>query len=80
MDLGSDFVITGIATQGFQTMNSDYFVKEYKVAYSKDGKIWKFLPVSINLILCEIRNNNDCDNYKIIINSDFLFIYFIYFF
>ena len=64
VDLGSDVVITGIATQGFETLSDFYFVKEYEVAYIRDRKTWKVLPVSINLILCEISYNNDCDDYK----------------
>ena len=65
VDLRSDVLITGIATQGFETVSGAYFVTKYKVAFSGDRKTWKVLPVSINLILCEISNNDDCDDYRI---------------
>lgn len=38
--------ITAIATQGFLT-TKDYFVKKYKVSYSKDGKTWSYFPVEM---------------------------------
>lgn len=65
MDLRSDVLITGIATQGFETLSGAYFVTKYRVAFSGDRKTWEVLPVSINLILCEISNNDDCDDYRI---------------
>lgn len=43
VDLGHGFHITAIATQGFLT-TKDYYVKKYKVSYSKDGKTWSFFP------------------------------------
>ncbi|XP_044163259.1 lactadherin-like isoform X1 [Acropora millepora] len=43
VDLGRGFHITAIATQGFLT-TKDYYVKKYKVSYSKDGKTWSLFP------------------------------------
>lgn len=65
MDLDGDFEITGIGTQGYESV-SNYYVKKYKVSHSRDGNTWNFFSVSINLTFCEI-NNNDCDDYKIIL-------------
>lgn len=65
VDLRSNVLITGIATQGFETLSGAYFVTKYTVGFSGDKKTWKVLPVSINLISCEISNNDDCDDYRI---------------
>ena len=72
VNLLHDFIVTGIATQGFKSSINDYYVKKYMVSYSRDGNTWSFFPVSINLTFHEINKNNDCDDYKIIfyINSD----------
>lgn len=43
VDLGHGFHVTAIATQGFFT-TKDYYVKKYKVSYSKDGKTWSLFP------------------------------------
>ena len=48
VDLRRDFIITGIATQGFEAL-SDYYVMRYKVSHSRDGHTWSTFPVSINL-------------------------------
>ena len=48
VDLGRNFTITGIATQGFEAL-SDYYVKTYKVSHSGNGQTWSIFPVSINL-------------------------------
>ena len=48
VDLGRDFIITGIATQGFEAL-SDYYVSRYKVSHSRNGHTWSIFPVSINL-------------------------------
>ena len=48
VDLRRNFIITGIATQGFEAL-SDYYVKRYKVSHSRDGYTWSTFPVSINL-------------------------------
>ncbi|XP_044162878.1 lactadherin-like [Acropora millepora] len=42
VDLSHDFLITGIATQGFEAL-SDYYVKRYKVSHSRDGYTWSIL-------------------------------------
>ncbi|XP_074639743.1 lactadherin-like isoform X1 [Acropora palmata] len=39
VDLGRDFKITGIATQGFEAL-SDYYVKRYRVSHSRNGLRW----------------------------------------
>ena len=62
MDLRRDFVITGIATQGF-----DYFVRSYNLSHSRDGHTWSIFPVSINLSFCDVNSNDDNDK----IYSDF---------
>ena len=48
VDLRRDFIITGIATQGFEAL-SDYYVRRYKVSHSRNGHTWSTFPVSINL-------------------------------
>ncbi|XP_020632906.1 lactadherin-like isoform X1 [Orbicella faveolata] len=40
IDLHQQVNISGIATQGFMGINA-YYVKQYKVAYSKDRITWK---------------------------------------
>ena len=50
IDLNQQVNISGVATQGFRAIFS-YYVKQYKVAYSKERNTWKFLEkVSIVLI------------------------------
>ena len=50
IDLNQQTNISGIATQGFKGINA-YYVKQYKVAYSKERITWKFLKeVSIIFI------------------------------
>ena len=39
MDFKQNVIVTGIATQGFSGVN-DYYVKQYKVVYSRDGVRW----------------------------------------
>ncbi|XP_015780645.1 PREDICTED: coagulation factor VIII-like [Acropora digitifera] len=39
VDLRRNFIITGIATQGFEAL-SDYYVKRYKVSHSRNGHTW----------------------------------------
>ena len=52
VDLRQDFILTGIATQGFEAL-SDYYVRRYKVSHSRDGYTWSIFPVSINLSFCQ---------------------------
>lgn len=42
VDLHHDFIITGIATQGFEAL-SDYYVRKYKVSHSRNGRTWSIL-------------------------------------
>ncbi|XP_044184811.1 uncharacterized protein LOC122964956 [Acropora millepora] len=42
VDLIHDFLITGIATQGFEAL-SDYYVRRYKVSLSRNGHTWSIL-------------------------------------
>ena len=42
IDFNQQMNISGIATQGFRGINA-YYVKQYKVAYSKERITWKFL-------------------------------------
>ncbi|XP_074639744.1 lactadherin-like isoform X2 [Acropora palmata] len=44
VDLGRDFKITGIATQGFEAL-SDYYVKRYRVSHSRNGLRWSIFQV-----------------------------------
>ena len=53
VDLRHDFVITGIATQGFEAL-SDYYVRKYKISHSRNGHTWSIFPVSINLTYCNL--------------------------
>lgn len=39
VDLTQTLILTGIATQGFSGVN-DYFVKTFRVVYSRDGAKW----------------------------------------
>ena len=48
VDLRRDFIITGIATQGFEALRN-YYVRRYKVSHSRNGHAWSTFPVSINL-------------------------------
>ena len=48
VDLRRDFIVTGIATQGFKAL-SDYYVRRYKISRSRNGHTWSIFPVSINL-------------------------------
>ena len=57
VDLRRNFIITGIATQGFEALN-DYYVRRYKVSHSRNGHTWSIFPVSINLTFSEINDNN----------------------
>lgn len=41
VDLVQDRIISGIATQGFEGSSLDYYVKKYKVLYSRDGQTWR---------------------------------------
>ena len=69
VDLGRNFTITGIATQGFEAL-SDYYVRKYKVFHSRNGHSWiSIFPVSILLTFREI-NNSDNDNTSGNIYSD----------
>ena len=63
VDLRRDFIITGIATQGFEAL-SDYYVSKYEVSHSRNGHTWSAFPVSINLTFCESITilNSDDDN------------------
>ena len=62
VDLRRNFIISGIATQGFEAL-SDYYVKTYKVSHSRNGHTWSIFPVGINLTFPEINDNkNDDDN------------------
>ncbi|XP_067044218.1 discoidin, CUB and LCCL domain-containing protein 2-like isoform X2 [Acropora muricata] len=42
VDLHHDFIITGIATQGFEAL-SNYYVRKYKVSHSRNGHTWSIL-------------------------------------
>lgn len=44
VDLGSCAVISGIETQGAEGCTKDYYVRKYKVSYSRDGQTWTFYP------------------------------------
>ena len=54
MDLRHDYIITGVATQGFEALNNNYFVGSYNLSRSRDGKNWSIFQVSINLTFSEI--------------------------
>ncbi|XP_044162875.1 uncharacterized protein LOC122947546 [Acropora millepora] len=43
VDLRRNFIITGIATQGFEALN-DYYVRRYKVSHSRNGHTWSIFP------------------------------------
>jgi len=43
VELRRNFIITGIATQGFEAL-SDYYVKKYKVSHSRNGHTWSIFP------------------------------------
>jgi len=43
VDLRRNFIISGIATQGFEAL-SDYYVKTYKVSHSRNGHTWSIFP------------------------------------
>lgn len=47
VDIGSCAVLSGIETQGAEGCTKDYYVRKYKVFYSRDGQTWTFYPVSI---------------------------------
>ncbi|XP_067042771.1 discoidin, CUB and LCCL domain-containing protein 2-like isoform X2 [Acropora muricata] len=51
VDLRHDFVITGIATQGFEAL-SDYYVINYNFSHSRDGHTWNIFPLLL-------RGNHD---------------------
>ncbi|XP_068761112.1 retinoschisin-like isoform X2 [Montipora capricornis] len=51
VDLVQDRIISGIATQGFEGSSLDYYVKKYKVLYSRDGQTWRIGQV--------MRGNHD---------------------
>ncbi|XP_015772942.1 PREDICTED: EGF-like repeat and discoidin I-like domain-containing protein 3 isoform X8 [Acropora digitifera] len=40
VDLRHDYIITGVATQGFEALNNNYFVGSYNLSRSRDGKNW----------------------------------------
>lgn len=44
VDLGSCAVISGIASQGAEGCTKEYYIRKYKVFYSRDGKTWTFYP------------------------------------
>ena len=69
MDLRHDFVITGIATQGFEAL-SDFYVINYNFSHSRDGHTWNIFPVIINLSFCGIN--------KINIGNDNIYSYILY--
>ena len=51
VDLRRNFIITGIATQGFEAL-SDYYVKRYKVSHSRNGHTWsRIFPVSLSFVM-----------------------------
>ncbi|XP_074639740.1 discoidin, CUB and LCCL domain-containing protein 2-like isoform X2 [Acropora palmata] len=43
VELRRNFIITGIAAQGFEAL-SDYYVKKYKVSHSRNGHTWSIFP------------------------------------
>ena len=59
VDLRQDYKITAVATQGFEALNKNYFVKGYNLSCSRDGRNWSIFPVSINLTFSEISGNNE---------------------
>ncbi|XP_067043280.1 discoidin, CUB and LCCL domain-containing protein 2-like isoform X2 [Acropora muricata] len=52
VDLRRNFIITGIATQGFEAL-SDYYVKRYKVSHSRNGHTWSHIFPEV------LRGNRD---------------------
>lgn len=42
IDLGERKNVTGIATRGSTNNGYNFYVKTYKISYSKDGKAWRF--------------------------------------
>ena len=66
INLNQEVNISGIATQGFRGINA-YYVKKFKVAYSKDRVAWKFLKkvtqywqYLINLISKQLCWSHSC--------------------
>ena len=53
VDLRQDYIITGVATQGFEALDNNYFVGSYNLSHSRDGQNWSIFPVSINLTFPE---------------------------
>ncbi|XP_067044191.1 discoidin, CUB and LCCL domain-containing protein 2-like isoform X2 [Acropora muricata] len=44
VDLRQDYKITAVATQGFEALNNNYFVKGYNLSRSRDGRNWSIFP------------------------------------
>ena len=61
VDLRRNFIVTGIATQGFEAL-SDYYVRRYKVSHRRTGHTWSTFQVSINLTFREINDNKSDDD------------------
>ncbi|XP_044184812.1 discoidin, CUB and LCCL domain-containing protein 2-like [Acropora millepora] len=51
VDLRQDYTIIGVATQGFEALNNNYFVGSYNLSRSRDGKNWS--------IFQEVMKGND---------------------
>jgi len=51
VDLRQDYKITAVATQGFEVLNNNYFVKCYNLSHSRDGQNWSIFP--------EVMKGND---------------------
>ena len=56
IDLGQPTAVTGILTQGVRRYLKNQYVTAFKIAYSKEGQLWRyykegrFTKVSIHLI------------------------------
>ena len=60
VDLRRNFIITGIATQGFEAL-SNYYVKRYKVSHSRNGHTWsRIFPVSISFVMTSWSSHVTC--------------------
>lgn len=44
VDLRQDYIITGVATQGFEALDNNYFVGSYNLSHSRDGQNWSIFP------------------------------------
>lgn len=70
IDFNQQMNISGIATQGFRGINA-YYVKQYKVAYSKERITWKFSE-KVSIIFIDLYSSF---NEAVLVSLSYMYMY-----